>query len=69
MLTLTFSQGLPGEDGDGVVVGGREEERRRRTDSWMDTSCVCVLRDSRRREGGRDSELRLTIRSLLRLYI
>jgi hypothetical protein len=26
MLTLTFSQGLPGEDGDGVVVGGREEE-------------------------------------------
>jgi hypothetical protein len=40
---------------NGVVVGGREEERRRRTDSPGRTRvCLCVLRGSRGREGGRE---------------
>ncbi len=46
-----------------MVVDGREEERRRRPDSRADTVCVCwggvrvcvcVLRGSRGREGGRE---------------
>ena len=63
----TWCGGVTAGDYNGIVVGGREEERRRRTDNRgyrAVTVCVCVLRSSRGREGGREGCLSLLATAL-----